>query len=198
MKINLQNSSNYNNQFQKEIEQNFSIPNKKVLVEISNSKVEFNISKNIKMSQKIKEIIDLDIGLSDVNYEINLISDTLWLNGTFVAQITFTRNTDSQVHINSIYIPFKNNSYLTYIYPPILPLNNEKKQYQFTNHEKESLPSKIFEQIIYYNNKPILDIISTKSVTSKSFNVKNGSNYLILDFNYELTYQIFQYQTISR
>lgn len=166
----------------------------KVLVEIVNSTFDFSISKNIKISDKINEILDINWSLSPVDYQINLLANMLWISGKLNAEITYTKTNNSKIHLQNLFIPWKNTFKLEYIYPPILPLSNEKTHYDFWPSNDEPFGSTHYEQVIHQNDKAILEITSSKIITTKHTKTIKNSSYLILDIHCEMFYRIWQNQ----
>ncbi|WML45236.1 hypothetical protein [Neobacillus sp. PS3-40] len=167
----------------------------KVLVEIANSMFEFDISKKIKMNPRINEVQDINWSTSPVDYQININAKKLWLSSNLIAEIIYTKITDPRVYSQTITIPWKKTCNLEYNYPPIVPLSNKKKHYEFTQQHPDDTSNEHYEQIIYNNDKPVLEIVSTKIVTSKDI-ITNKFSYLFLNINCEVFFRLFQNQVL--
>lgn len=194
------NSSNRFNQEQIQNDANLSLPPQhiKVLVEIANSAFDFGMNKKIKMSPHIQKIQDITWRTHSIYYQINLNANKLWVSGELVAQITYTKGNPSKVYIQTIHFPWRKTCTIEYIYPPMIPLGNEKKQYEFAQQHPNDEPIEHYEQIIYNNENPILDIVSTKVITSKEMKKVNGFPYLLLHINCTVFYRLFQYQVLNK
>ncbi|MDP4087567.1 MAG: hypothetical protein Q8934_23675 [Bacillota bacterium] len=193
------NSSHSFNQERHPYDTPFSFPpqNIKVLVEIANSTFDFNLNKKIKMSSNVQKIQDIAWRTSPIYYQINVNANKLWVSSELVAQITYTKGKYSKVYIQTIQFPWKKTCNIQFIYPPMLPLSNEKKHYEFAQQHSNDESIEHYEQVIYNNENPILDIISTKVVTSKEIKTINHFPFLFLNINCEIFYRLFQYQVLK-
>ncbi|NHM32180.1 hypothetical protein [Neobacillus terrae] len=164
----------------------------KANIEIAHSKLEFQISKKIKMSSKVNEISNLKWKTGLSNYNINLLASRLWITGTFTGQITYTKTGDSLVHQQSISLPWKKTFGITFLSPPVMPINDETVYYNLPQDNQVH-----FEQTIYHHHSPELIIETTKLLTSQETAIIQKAAYLILDINCEMEYSIFQNQMVS-
>lgn len=172
--------------------------NIRVPVEIVHSKLDFTINKNIKINEKSNKILDINWTIHMVDYQINLAANKLRISGKLQAEITYTKLNDSRIHLQNLFIPWKRTYNLEYLYPPLLPLSNEKTQYDFIDHNNTTVTSTHFEQTIYPNENPCLEIIYTKITTSRNTERREGISYLILDIHCEMDYRIWQNQIIKQ
>lgn len=169
----------------------------KNLAEIAHSKVDFQLSQKIKMNNKVNRICDLNWDLKPVQFQINLPVKRLWISSYLTGEITYTKGSDTQLHIQSFQLPCKATHTFDYIAQPIPPRSDEKKEYDFVNYPGDTEYCTHYEQIIFNNEAPLLDIIATKVVTAQT--IKKGQRYssLILELDCEIEYRIFQYQVIK-
>jgi hypothetical protein len=171
--------------------------NIKILVEIANSTFDFCINKKIKMNSNVQKIQDITWRTSPISHQIHLGANKLWVSSELIAQITYTKGNHSKVYNQTLSFPWKKTCNLQYLYPPMIPLSNEKKHYEFTEQQHSSHLIEHYEQIIYNNENPILDIISTKIISSTEIVTINNINYLLLNINCEISYRLFQYQVVK-
>lgn len=169
----------------------------KILTEIAHSKLDFHLSKKIKISKRVNKILDINWAPQPVDYHISLSSNRLWMSGKLSAEITYTKRNDGQVHLQTIFFPWKTATSIGYLSSPILPRSNEKKQYEFNDPYKDEETTAHYEQMIYHNEMPLLEIISTKVVTSQSIRKTEEAPNLILEVNCEMEFRILQYQLIQ-
>jgi hypothetical protein len=184
--------SSQNTDLNKGSEQNSSSRRIKASIEIAHSQLEFQISKKIKMSSKVNEISNLTWKTGPSKYQINILASRLWIAGTFTGQITYTKTSDSLVHQQSISLPWKKTFGITFLYPPVIPLNDEIVHYNLPQDNQVH-----YEQTIYHHDSPELTIETTKLLTSQQTAIIQNSAYLILDINCEMEYSIFQKQIVS-
>lgn len=169
----------------------------KAPVEIVHSKFDFTINKTIKISERTSKILDINWTTLHPEYQINLVANRLWISGKLHAEITYTKLNNSNIHMENLLIPWKKTCQLEYTYPPMIPLSNEKTQYDFINQDQQTEPSTHFEQSIYQNEAPILEIISTKIITTKNIKEEDTNSILFLDLYCEKQFRIWQNQIIK-
>ncbi len=169
----------------------------RVPVEIVHSRFDFTINKNIKISERTNKILDINWTTTHPEYQINLVANRLWISGKLHAEITYTKLNNTNIHMENLLIPWKKTCQLDYTYPPIIPLSNEKTQYDFINENQQTESSSHFEQTIYQNEAPILEIISTKMITTKDINEEGSNSILLLDVYCEKQFRIWQNQIIK-
>jgi hypothetical protein len=194
--------SNSSHNFNEERKQNdipVSLPpqNIKILVEIANSTFDFSINKKIKMNPNVQKIHDITWRTSPISYQIHLSANKLWVSSELIAQIIYTKGNHSKVYNQTLSFPWKKTCNLQYLYPPLIPLSNEKKHYEFTEQQHSSQLIEHYEQVIYNNENPILDIISTKIISSTEIITITNFNHLLLNVNCEISYRLFQYQVVK-
>jgi hypothetical protein len=169
----------------------------RVPVEIVHSEFDFTINKTIKISERTNKILDINWTTTHPEYQINLVANRLWISGKLHAEITYTKINNSNIHMENLLIPWKKTCQLDYTYPPMIPLSNEKTQYDFINQDQKTETSTHFEQTIYQNEPPIFEIISTKIITTKNIKEEGTNSILILDIYCEKQFRIWQNQIIK-
>lgn len=169
----------------------------RVPVEIVHSEFDFTINKTIKISERTNKILDINWTTTQPEYQINLVANRLWISGKLHAEITYTKLNNSNIHMENLLIPWKKTCQLDYTYPPMIPLSNEKTQYDFINQDQKTEPSTHFEQTIYQNEPPIFEIISTKIITTKNIKEEGTNSILLLDIYCEKQFRIWQNQIIK-
>lgn len=170
----------------------------KVPVEIVHSKFDFTINKTIKISDRTNRILDIHWTTYPPDYQINLVANRLWISGKLNAEITYTKQNNPNIHLENLLIPWKKTCQLEYTYPPMIPLSNEKNQYEFINQDHPTSTSTHYEQTLYQNEAPFLEIIRTNIITTKNIEDRETSSYLLLDIYVEKQYRIWQYQIIKQ
>ncbi|MDP4085582.1 MAG: hypothetical protein Q8934_13340 [Bacillota bacterium] len=190
--------SGVNKEQTKQTSFSFAPENIKVLVEIANSSFDISLNKKIKMSANIVDILDITWTTSPVNYQVNIHANTLWISGKLTAGLMYTKTNNPKIHLQHITIPWKKNCSLEFTYPPIPPLGDEKKHFEFTNQTSNQHSTEHYEQIIYHNEHPILEVVSTRVITSKDITEENTHFYLNLHINSEIFYRLFQYQVLRK
>lgn len=168
----------------------------RVPVEIVHSTFDFTINKTIQISERTNKILDINWTTHHPEYQINLIANRLWISGKLQAEITYTKKNHSNIHMENLLIPWKKTCHLDYTYPPMIPLSNEKSQYDFINHDQQTSTTH-FEQTIYQNEAPIFEIISTKIITTKNIKEEDTNSILLLDLYCENQFRIWQNQMIK-
>jgi hypothetical protein len=166
-------------------------------VEIVHSKFDFTINKTIKISERTNKILDINWTTNPPEYQINLVANRLWISGKLYAEITYTKLNNSNIHLENLMIPWKTTCTLQYTYPPMVPLSNEKTQYDFVNQDHQGTPSTHFEQTIYQNEAPLLEIVSTNIITTKNVKDEETNTVLLLDIYCEKQFRIWQNQIIK-
>lgn len=169
----------------------------RVPVEIVHSEFDFTINKTIKISERTNKILDINWTTTHPEYQINLVANRLWISGKLHAEITYTKINNSNIHMENLLIPWKKTCQLDYTYPPMIPLSNEKTQYDFINQDQKTETSTHFEQTIYQNEPPIFEIISTKIITTKNIKEEGTNSILLLDIYFEKQFRIWQNQIIK-
>jgi len=167
----------------------------KIHKEIAHSKLDFKLTKKIKTNGSVKKILDINWSMQPVDYQINLSANRLWLTSKLIGEITYTKGKDTHIHLQNITLPWKATSKIEFLSPPFYTQSNQKRQYEFVEQDKNQKTIH-YEQIIFNNEKPLFEIISTKVITSQSLNKKEKYTYLLLNINCEIEYRILQYQII--
>lgn len=168
----------------------------RVPVGIVHSRFDFTINKTIKISERTNKILDINWTTTHPEYQINLVANRLWITGNLHAEITYTKLNNPTIHMENLHIPWKKTCQLEYTYPPMIPLSNEKTQYDF-NNEEQTESTTHFEQTVYQNESPTLEIISTKMITTKNIKEEGSNSILLLDLYCEKQFRIWQNQIIK-
>jgi hypothetical protein len=168
----------------------------KIPAEIVHSKLDFNLSKKIKMSDRVNKIFGINWSMQPVDYQISLTANRLWLSSKIRGEITYTKGVDTQVRVQTFYLPWKSSTDFQYIFPPVLPRSDQKKQYEFFD-DQNTVETTNYEQMIHNNESPMLDIISTRVITSQSISKNSKCIHLLLDLECEIEYRILQSQLIQ-
>jgi hypothetical protein len=170
-------------------------PKIEVPVLIAQPDIEVDLARNIDIPQSISSVVDVNWRVRIINSQLIVPTRHFFVNGVLMADIQYMSNDHpGDICITSVNIPWKKVIKLEFIYPPILPVECNKREYKF-KPSYEDLDSAIHrEQIISHSQHSISNLLLTRVVSTEHI---QSEKQLGIQLNATFSFNILQHQLVD-